>query len=222
MTPKQAVAHARDLTGLTSEQADVKADEAELRRRMVPFIDPPPGGRVWVVRFSNMRRGPGGSKAPPINPFVRPLTVYLVPETGQILQAVSDGPPDQPAGSRFPSAEEQEEQMIRINQTFTRVPSEPPRFTLVKAIERAVSAGVAKQIIAYYVEVQHKSTGEIRPVWMIHAWGIPPFEPIGTRAIPRERLLQLVPESARNHLRSEIDAQTGELYGFDTIPQPMS
>jgi hypothetical protein len=82
----------------------------------------------------------------------------------------------------------------------------------------------AKQIIAYYVldsfvDLLTGVKGKARPpVWVIHAWGIPPFVPPSP---PNFQVEKVIPEDARNHLRSIICAETGKFYGADTIPQPL-
>lgn len=104
--------------------------------------------------------------------------------------------------------------MSSIDQTFVGIPSATPKITLHEALNRAVGTQNAKQIVVYYVleEFSHNKA-TVRPVWVVCACGIPPFPPYGG---PTES----VPEDARNHLRTIIDAETGENYGSDTIPQP--
>jgi hypothetical protein len=142
---------------------------------------------------------------------------YSIPSR-QLIKAVSVWPQGV-EGTRFPPLAVQEKQMRRVSESFSAIPSQTPRITLADALSDAMDAENAKQIIAYYVveSSTNPSSGKFirkpRAVWIIHAWGIPgimPAVPYNV-SIPKAGLL--------NHLRSIVDAQTGEWYGADSIPQ---
>jgi hypothetical protein len=150
-----------------------------------------------------------------VSRHINSLNVFVSCTTGKVISVVSVWP-EKVSGRPFPSdIEDHERQLGQIGETFKGLPNGSPKLTLADTFGKVMGASQAKQIVAYLV-IDAWSTvpqAEPRPVWVVHAWGIPPFMPRGG---PPES----VPEDARNHLRTEIDAETGESHGSNTIPQP--
>lgn len=154
------------------------------------------------------------------NLFVRSWDLFHSKNTNQLIKAVSVWPKGV-QGTPFPSIEVQERQMEKIGHSFHEAPTLVPKIKLMDAIHSAWCAVAAKQIIAYhvidsYTDLRTGSSTDRRQVWIIHAWGIPPFSP----PVPKGFDPEWIHPDARNHLRTVINAQNGHVYGADTIPQP--
>lgn len=207
---KTAVNRARKICGIV-DASEIETSVVASPEKILPFVTPEES--VWRIRLEGIKFVLTDGGTPNVSSHVKSLDVFLSSKTGQVMAARSVWP-EKIAGTRFPSIEDQERQMKRIDQTFTGLPDAAPKLTLADALQQADAVSQAKQIIAYYVlEAYSEPKVGPRPVWVIHAWGIPPFLPKGGSP-------DNVPEDARNHLRTIINAETGKSYGSDTIPQP--
>jgi len=215
MSAGMAAKRALATLGLPAGMVTTKADMVKVKGRLVPFIGPGVERAVWRVRIDNVKiEGPDGNRTM-TNPYIRRLTVFLSPDKGQVMKVVSNRA-EHCRAKPFPSVESEERQMKQIQQVFTGVPEGKPGITLMQAIPKAVGWGTATRIIAYYVLEEYGTPKtKPRPVWVIHARGMPPFPTHGPSS-------DKVPVDSRNHMRTVMDADTGEFRGADTIPQPDS
>lgn len=187
------------------------ADEIQVPGRLIPFVGPD-GQKVWRVDADpiaiSVQRGGRVVK----NPDIAFARVLVSPDSEQVLQIVCQRGSGQPFSATFPSATSYERQMNRVRQVFTGLPNQPPKVTFAEALQRAEGVQNAKEIVAYYVTSKYLDFEEShRPVWVIHAWGIPPMKLPAPPGAPSTTL---------THIRTIIDAETGEPQLFDSIPQP--
>lgn len=85
-------------------------------------------------------------------------------------------------------------------------PVPPPLVTLLRSVQGIARTSIAEESLAP------------RAVWMIHVWGCAPA-PISKPAT-KGQTIQQIPDDAINHFRTIVDAETGEYYRSDSIPQP--
>lgn len=149
------------------------------------------------------------------NPFVKSLDIYYSENANTILKLVSVWPNNIPVRA-FPSIESQETQWRQVGESVNGIPATLPHVNFVQALRKATGTARAKQIVAYYVLMSSRNPKiDSVPVWVIHAWGMPPLGVFGlTNQIPgldQRRITQM---------RTLINADTGDVYFSDTIPQP--
>jgi hypothetical protein len=172
----------------------------------VPFQLPP--GDLWKTHVTGVTIEEEGVGS---NLYIKSLDLVLS-STGQPIEIITM-PPVGTKLIRFPSAALYAPQLASVEESYQGIPQSDARIPLSLAISKSWGAGSAKQIVVYYVNLVKSQWKTPRAVWIVHAWGMPAWNPVGGR--PED-----VPERARNHLRSEIDATSGERYVSDTIPQP--
>jgi hypothetical protein len=199
---------ALEITDLAG-QSDIKSSIVSLspRVQVLPFI--PPAASVYVVRLENVRWS-FNSKT---NPYIRGLEVFFSAETGQVVKIQSVWP-EGVQGDKYPSIASEERQLTEAGRERFELPKRGPKVSLLEAMKKVIIPELAKQLVIYYVldSSQAPSFGP-RPVWIINRWGIPPFHP------PRPPG-DYPPGSnaAITHLRTVIDAETGERHGEDNLP----
>jgi len=195
--------------GLSRDEVTTKIDQVKVKGRLVPFIGPEVEQTVWRVRIDNVKIQGRDHDRILTNPHIRTLTVFLDPQTGQVMKVVSNRA-KQCQAKPFPSVRSEERQMGQISQTFSGVPAAGPGVALMQALPNARGWGNATQIIAYYViEKWSVPQTAARPVWIVHERRIPPFRQKPGLSV-----------DAVNHLRTILDAETGEFISADTVPQP--
>lgn len=209
MSGEAAIIRTLETLGLSEEELSVRVDRVKIKGRLVPFVGQDAEQAYRRVRIDNVQIKGRDHDRMLTNPHIRSFTVFLNPDSGQVMKVVSNRA-EQCQARPFPSVESEERQMRQIEQTFTGVPAARPGVPLMQAIQNAQGWGTATQIIAYYV-LEEWSTPKraARPVWVVHARGIPPF-----RRKPN------IPVDAVNHMRTILNAETGEFISADTVPQP--
>jgi hypothetical protein len=194
-------------------QPDIITSVSEVPRpgKLVPFVPAEPS--IWKVRIENVRLTISAQGQTTTNPHIRSADLFYSPKADQFIKIVSV-PLTGVDLRTFPAVQSEESQMKQIGQIFVGIPEAKPQITFAEALQQTVGVVGARQVIGYYVLESYSDWKRApRPVWVINAWGIPAFPPIG--GTERD-----VPEAARNHLRTTVDAETGETHGSDTIPQP--
>lgn len=150
------------------------------------------------------------------NHFIRTLKMLVDEKSGQLVWLESEWPAGVP-GTRFPALDVYERQLSFPGQKIVGIPTEAPKVSLQEAMQYAMGFATAKQVIVYYVLESYPDRSiKPRPVWIIHVWGCAPV----TLSVPPGEVKMHISEDARNHFRTIVDAQTGEYYGSDSIPQP--
>lgn len=216
ITKDKAIENSLNSLGLLADQIGITASQVTLSDQILPCIKSSMTKNAWRITFENVSIKVKDGNRTVTNPYIKSLTVYLSSETGQVMKVVSP-PQGDPTVKSFPSPQVQEQQMRCIFQVFVGLPKAAPKVTFMEALQQA-EGGVAnaKQIIAYYViEKRTDPRIEERAVWTIHLWGIPPLQlPAPISETPgKEVWVEPI-----NHLRSIIDAETGQWYGSDNIP----
>jgi hypothetical protein len=149
--------------------------------------------------------------------YKRDFTVLLNPETGQLLAMQSRCSQPDPEMRPEPSAASAEKQLKDAGETYHGLPRNPPRLSLLDALDAVLDRGIGSPLLAkeiYGVLVLHSKTDSpAKPVWAITLRGIPPLNPHGQSA-------EAVPIWQRNHIRNVVDAETGQVLFATTIPQP--
>jgi hypothetical protein len=200
-----------EMTNLTVSTELVRGDKA------LPCVPPLDGNKVRIGNVAWVIRSEAGNML--TNRHIRSLDVLFEKRTGLPVKVESEWPKGV-AGTRFPSHAVYEKQLKPIGQEITGIPTVPPKVPLEDAMRYAMGFVTAKQIIVYYVLESYPERGIApRAVWMIHVWGCAPVPLSAPPSVPQEMLDQIHPD-ALNHLRTIVDAQTGEYYRTDSIPQP--
>jgi hypothetical protein len=199
---------ARDLVGVGDTTI---ANIAEIQSLDVHVPFQLPAGKIWKVRLEHVgfRKGSRDTDGT-LNPFIRSVDVILS-ATGQPIEIISVLPTGVNV-PEFPDPDDYKQQLLNVGESYGDVPRQEPTISLSDAFSKSMGTGSAKQIIVYYLNVTTVRWKIPRASWIIHAWGMEPFA--------ASRFGDTVPEDARNHLRTILDANTGEVYGSDTIPQP--
>lgn len=178
------------------------------------------GRRAWKVTFGGVDLAKAGAEPALRNAYITRITVYLSPDSGEVVSVISEWPKDVARGAEYPSLEAEERQLQAAGIEYTGLPTEAPAVSLFEALvdeDVVFWSSDVKQIRAHYVkETSPNHAG--RPVWVIQLSGFEPFKVSPPRGVRRDA----VPANARNHIRNVIDARTGEWLGADTIPQPVT
>ena len=156
-------------------------------------------------------------------PFLKNVNFTLNPHTERVLKVQSSWPVGVPPIKPMPSAKEEENQLLQVNEQFTDLPSVPMPIDFETALRVVQEFGPAlpnsaRQLIAYLV-VHSTINYADRPVWIIHTRGIIPFE--SKLPASYDQPAGTVPDDARNHVRHVVDAETGHWLFSDTTPQPV-
>ena len=222
ITRDDAIQHVLGTLGLPKDQVSVTASQIALPDQVLPGIRSEKTKNPWCVNLENISIKIKDKDRMVTNPYIKSLTVFLSSETGQIMKVISPAPQGDSSIKPFPSLESYERQLLRHSEVFSGLPITTPKVTFMEALQQAIGgAHNAKQIIGYYVlrkRTESFPDADEKAVWVIHLWGIPPWP---ARGGPGGKP-GTVPVAARNHLRSIIDAETGQFWGADTIPQPDS
>ena len=192
--------------GLKGNSARIVNRELIPPEQLIPQIRP--AGSVWKLSIENAQLLIPCAGVYLTNPFVRSLNVFFSPTLHQILKVESVSVENSSAVP-FPSVEIYERQLKQISQNYLRVPEHSPSLTFSAAVARACGSYFARAITAYYVVEQFTNPPmPARAVWIVHALDISPISELAEHA----------PISARQ-MRSSLDAETGEWYYTDTLPQ---
>jgi hypothetical protein len=214
----QMVQKALAAFGMPAGQAKVVTARLTPREQQLPYIlDEQPVLRIRIQTGALMLKV---DQEQTVNPLITSWDLFYSPKSHQLIKAVSVWP----AGvteMKFPSLAVEEREMKRISELFLAIPTDAPKITAVDAISKAMATSEAKQIIVYYVidAFRDPKPGSLyahsRAVWIVQAWGIPPLHlPIPEGASPAS-----IAANTLDHLRTRIDAKTGELLDADSTPQ---
>jgi hypothetical protein len=215
MTRDEALENARRHLGLPESAAQLlAANEIVLDAETVPFLAGELNGqKAWCFTF---QQGFGEVA------HLGSLSVVMDPTGKRILKALATSPNHEPSDS-LPSMDSLERQLRNGDDRYARPTTlgALPVTSLAKALEvaeRSGHAGVrrATQVVAYFVlhdTVRYRN----RPVWIVHARGLPVDEARQRRG-PHPGAW--VPRAALNHRRHVVDAETGKWLTSDTIGQP--
>jgi len=168
------------------------------------------GDKTWEVQLEGIRIKPKGAIYD--NWMIRTVVATIHPRTKLVMKVQG---PVQSFLPPPPSVLDEQFQMQQLSEDITGFPTQAPKITFLEALDNALgNAANAREIIAYYVLHTIASAYTDRPVWIIHLRGIPPIPPCGG-------LESDVPARFRDHVRSIIDAATGEMIIADHVPQPV-
>ena len=214
----QALRRTQEALGATITGAQLAPSLVALGDQTVPCLSAALKGKTtWQVQAHDVTIEANGG----VNPYITSMTILLSPETGQVMKIKTAWPKELAPITPAPPVEIHATQMMAAGgQRFSGLPKDPPAVSFASALELAYGGATnAKEIIAYYV-LYSSRTGQItdRPVWVVQLRGLPPFMP----RVPRGADPASIPEDARNHLPTIIDAQTGEFITANTVPQPVA
>lgn len=213
--------------GFEVNERAMNAREVSIANQFMPFfnrsIDDESTWRndesTVEIDFDDLHRITSRSGQPRF-PNIKSLKAVVNPQTSQILKISSPWPENTPPIAGFPDAPEEERQMKLKAERFESLPAITPPVDFYAAMKQLdiigpVSPQDSKQVIAYLVN--HSTVRySARPVWIIQTRGID----LVMEGYASYR--SSVPADARNHMRSIIDATTGEWLYSDTTPQPVS
>ncbi len=224
----EAAAAARNLTGLhLTAGVDVIVTHVDLADHNTPFLsDETSKAEGWSIELSAIKPLIKFGDSRVENEHIKNLTVLIDSASGHLLEIVSEWPADIPPIAPEPTAESAERQLRATGQRYEGFPDQPPRATLLDALEAAASRGYpvkgAKQIIARYVLLTRPNYSR-RPVWMIQLRGISPVPPIGMPSpsgSEEPAPERPIPIDYLNHLTVRVDGLTGKCLGATNTPQP--
>jgi hypothetical protein len=203
----EAAASARALAIMGMKEARVA--QIQPSEVSVPFDIPP--GALWRVRMDAIDLAWKDQFGQHSNPYVKSLDVILS-SYGHPIEIMSQTPASYQVPP-FPNASNYKSQLeARINETYTDKTNADPRISVSMAIEKSMGSDIAKQIIIYCVDITTTQWKSPRTAWVVHAWDVPAWMPIGTPPG------YVVPKDDWERLRTIVDANTGEVEGSDTFP----
>ena len=214
---QQAISKARQIVGLPDRSAArVSAELVTLAEDNMPFLHNQVVGRpIWRAVIKDWKFELESAPPDEQDQYSRVLDVFIDPEKGRLLKAISRWPEGVPAIAPEPSSGSAEDQMSRSDsERYVGFPDFPPGVDLLRALDIIRKNGVAQplaapQIVAHYV-LRSTMAGKARPVWAITLRGIPPIRPP----------LPGLPIDAFNHIRVILDPETGKWLCSTTTPQP--
>lgn len=221
--PLEAVADATtaamQLTGFGSLPGiDITEQKLTVPEDNTPFLAHDIVGRpAWDVQINNVTLKLSSCRSTP-DSYVRTFDVLVDQTTGQLLRIRSRSNAPTPVLRPAPSAESAADQLTSTQEKYHDLPIEPPRVSLLTALDRICAGGIgnpllARKISAVYV-IESKGNSAGRPVWAITLRGIPPRKAHGFNA-------DSVPEWQRDHIRNVVNAVSGQVLFATTVPQPI-
>ena len=225
-TGQQAIEVALNLAGLRlTPEVQAVVTQPKVTDHNTPFLsDKTNQTEAWSVELSGSKPILQLEDSRVKNTYIKKLTLLIDSASGDLLSVVSEWPADIPPIAPEPTAESAERQIRAIGQRYEGFPDQPPRATLLDALEAAASRGYpvqdAKQIIARYV-LYTRPNYKRRPVWVIQLRGISPVPeikppPSGEELAPERP----IPIDCLNHMTVRVDALTGKCLGATNTPQP--
>lgn len=224
--PSDVNMYVHELTGFGVLEGISKSFErVDINDDNTPFLHTEINGKkdVWLVEISNVRLKL--KSAPPgfEDKYVRKFQVFVDPNTGYLLKITSKFDGNDPNMLPEPPAAVAEREMRGTNEIYYCFPTEPPKISLLDALDVVpMSPLTAKEIYAVYVMQSHRMGRKFgwgpRPMWAITLRGIPPVPVTGVPGLAKE---DLAPVWQSNHARVIVDARTGRPLFFTNIPQPL-
>lgn len=202
-------------TGVWEAPVLISGDEAG-----IPFVgESLKGKNIWCVNVKEAALEMGSKNGERIKCYTSNITILFDHESGIIIKinAILDKERSLQRSSKG-SIASAERQMREVSEIYTGVPEEKPLVGFGDVLRNIYVSGFggnpveASEIEAVYVMQSHLRK-EPRAVWAITLHGIPPFSTFGGND-------NSVPISQRNHLRTIVDAKTGEVLRSTTVPQP--
>jgi len=210
-TAEQALTHALSFTGFSKDCYKHPADSLANVKKVIITDDYTPLIRhslndkeVWQVTFDSVFLGLPDARIYPsaiANQIQKTWDIYLDPETGRFLKAVTRYDGSDPNLSDEPSPEFSEKGMSSWSENL--LISDPPPVSISNALEIASFSQPisAKQIIITLVMMEYRDLS-LRPVWRIIGRGIPPVR-------SAEKYGRKFPLWTRNRMTSLVEAIDG-------------
>ncbi len=144
----------------------------------------------------------------------REFTIYLDPETGQILKMTSD-PGEYPHKPFKPPAEVGEWVLTHRREKFVGFPKEPPKVTFLNALRSVIGDPFSAKEIQVVYMLWSRNGSEPRPVWSIDLRGLD--QPA---VMPSHHAMEVdIPIEDLNHMRTIVCAETGRHLWSTNVPQ---
>jgi hypothetical protein len=224
-TRAEAVDAALRLTGFSGLRK-VSVDSSETKLVVVandqtPFLHKQINGRqFWRVEVDvNLEllvENRVGDTARQFDPISRRFSIYLDPQTGNIIKLSSELEQDYPHKPVLPPPYVAEWVLKSTKEIFHGFPTEPPGVFFLEALRYVIGHPfAAKEIHALYVVHSSMNRKEPRPVWSIDLRG---FD--GPVVMPSHLAADAdIPLEQQNHMRSIVCAKYGRHLGSTTSPQ---
>ncbi len=146
----------------------------------------------------------------------REFTIYLDPETGQILKMTSD-PGEYPHKPFKPPAEVGEWVLGSWREKFVGFPEKPPKVTFLEALRMVIGDPLAAKEIQVVYMLWSRFGSEPRPVWSIDLRGLD--QPA---VMPSHYAMKAnIPVEQLNHMRTIVCAETGRHLWSTDLPQSL-
>jgi len=220
-------AYVDELTGFGELEGISKSFErVDINDDNTPFLHREINGKkgIWRIEIKNVRLKLKSASPGFEDRYVRNFQILVDPNSGHLLKITSTFDGNDPNMLPEPPAAVAERQMRGTNELYHGFPTEPPKISLLDALDRVPTSPLqAKEIYAVYVMQSHRMGRKFgwgpRPMWAITLRGIPPIPPKG--GPPDRRKQDLAPVWQSNHVRVIVDARTGRLLFGTNIPQPL-
>jgi len=221
--PDQALKECFALTQLNLISKSNKITSLKLTGDNTPFLSERLNGRVvWRVEFSQctLKLKSALPSVPDRYPLKRTFMATMYESGGCFIKIATEFAGDTSDLGKQPSAKAAEDQLRRMDEWYTDIPSQPPKLSFLQAVDAVQSGGIgcpnlAKEIDGQYV-MDTENGEKPRPVWIITLRGIPPMPGSIDPLNPREKT---VPIRFQNHIRNVIDASTGKCIYATDVPQ---
>jgi hypothetical protein len=215
---ESAIESALEYTGFNSAKnlslADVErtAKIVTISDDKTPFLHKMINNKpIWRLIFSDVPIKYLRTGVDSIYEYPRTFEVLIDSASGRLLKIHYIADNYDTDISPIPPADIAEKQMQNIHELYLGFPENPPKISFIDAYENN-GLPLDKEITAIYVIDSGRGVTP-KPVWIIGRRGLPPM-PMANSGRKKN-----IPENQRNHVRTIIDAETGDGLLFDNLPQ---
>jgi hypothetical protein len=193
--------------------AEESAQQVTMVDSMTPFLaDSINGHQMWRVEFKGISVSQQGDSVRTTGGHPRDFVVYIDPDQPGFVKVVSQVAGYDEAAWHKPRAADGEKQLLRRGEKYVGLPTSGPSVGFLDAMRVAMSySDKAEEVVGVYVLFSHLGKDPL-PVWDIHMYGVP----ASSWAIRQGPL----PTYKTNHMRTIINAVTGEVLFGEPVPFP--
>jgi hypothetical protein len=219
-----ACSYAVSQTDLSRVATDISAIQTNLSSCAIPFLSRQISPKeIWAIDFDDvtLKLDSAMPEYPDHYANQRKFSAVIDAKTGLIIQVTCTFRGERGNMCPEPSVTSSEKQLQEDKELYCGLPTVKPKITFLKALDIVLSNGggspfEAKEIDGLYV--MYSRNGSLpKPMWVITLRGLPPITVTGP---PGARQRPSIPVWQRNHMRSVIDAMTGQCLFSTNTPHP--
>ena len=218
-TPKDAISQTFTYIGvdkklqIIKEISDPVVTLLTMAESLTPFLSSTVIGRkAWKLDFEKLIFSAKGYEL--LQSEIRPMTMTVIVDsaTGRLFKVSLVVINDSGLAIEKPSDSSAEKQLAAAREIIIGFPDANPAISFLEALKKCYGDFLsAREIEADYIQHSHLQS-PTRDVWSIHLYGLPPRPVRPGSDIPVEQ---------RNHMRTVIDANTGQILFSTNLPQPV-